>query len=294
MNVLVIDSRNRDLSVFVASATKTGFDKQTQLVLRHALDMGFSLELLQAEKVNIGRGKTVVRRYLTVPMPILLMGEYSARSSAGRVALLQEGGSLCHRVQVVGGLGEPFGKGGLKVLGRPINGVLIEGPVEVKVVTGADNSNPATATAAVEGARILAAADPTSAFLVEGQSDRTKVVRFRSIAPAGASAEIPVEHREAMFSQENIVRKIFLSMVYHGLARNCGPDEKPSDEDVREEVMNLAERYWLSRDRRCLGLGASSLIVSEEVVERVAEGYVPRSSVFPPPPPQEEVSDDIA
>jgi hypothetical protein len=190
---LVIDGRTRQLSAFVASVTQAQSDDYCQLVLRHALAVDFA---------NLPGSRP--------EMPVILMGEYAARSSAGVVAvrtaantnlLWSEEENGYRKVLVVGGLGPAFGQGGLRVLNVPISATLVRGPVEIEKVAGAGNSNCATADATWSAVNFLVSTDHKAVFLVEGQSDYTYVVRFRSAGEEGDSTEFPAEHRAEMFSR---------------------------------------------------------------------------------------------
>src|SRR3989344_2400312 len=138
-SVLVIDGRSRNLQAFVASATQAQNDNPYQLVLRHALDMGHLPEILKPteDDVYLGGGETKRLRRFRAEMPVLLMGKYSAQSSAGHVTVhaadrFDEGLFGHRKVLIVGGLGPAFGEGGLRVLSLPIAATLVRGPVEVE------------------------------------------------------------------------------------------------------------------------------------------------------------------
>lgn len=230
MNALVIDGRTRKLCAFVASVTQAQGDNHYQLVLRHALDVGHLPELLAPTEQDeyLGGGETKRRKHFRADMPVILMGMYSAQSSAGHVAvycndpssLIRDEEQHGHRkVLVVGGLGPAFGKKGLKVLGYPIAATLIRGPVEIEELTGSGNSNSASADAALAGVKLLASTDRKAVFLVEGQSDYTYVVRLHSCTEEGMT-EFPAEHRADMFSRENIFRRMLFYSAYRGLVRS--------------------------------------------------------------------------
>lgn len=276
-SVLVIDARSRGLQCFVASATVAGADRPNQLVLRHALDMndlGSILGTWEEEYCGFGHSKRVKR--FRSELPIIVMGRYEAKSSAGHAVVRADDSH--RKVVVVGGLGEPFGKGGLRPLGLPIAGTLIQGPVVVEELAGSGNSNVASAVAAWEGVKILSQTDQKSVFLVEGQSDYTKVYRLRPDENAPAT-ELPVEHRDEMFSRENIIRQAALAAArhfYRGISQRTGAP-KPSEENLREEARRELE-YYLSTEgkgtdrlSKTLGLvgGSVSYVEVRDVAERL-------------------------
>lgn len=274
--LIVVDCQKRMLGVFVASATMVSVKRPFQLVLRHGLEMGRLPELLREELWGDEPGREP-RKGFRSEMPILLMGSYRAQSSAGHVSVLRtETGSRHHHpMVVVGGLGPAFGKGGLRVLAAPIPAVLVEGPVAAASVPGAGNSNWNTAAAAAAGAKLLADIDRESVFVVEGQSDHVSVVRIRSEIK-GAAAVLPVEHREEMFSQENIVRKVVFGTTFRSLARGRGDGGRPSEEEVRSTAKKAVTDYLAAspeerRERASwerLARRLSSLYVSDEVIAR--------------------------
>lgn len=265
---LVIDCRTRKLEVFVASATQAQTDNPYQLVLRHALDLGSILDLLAPTDQE-------ARKKFLADMPVILMGEYQARSSAGHVTVhsadsWDEAHDGHRKVLIVGGLGEVFGgRGALRVLGNPIRATLVRGPVEVVELRGTKNSNRAQADAAWAGVKILSGVDRSSVFLVEGQSDHTYVVRFRSAGGPEAVVEFPAEHRAEMFSRENIVRRIIKSSAWHSIV--CGRDDHgytPSEEEVSQVARSILGTYLATTNYRGpLGL----LNMSDDAIAKVAE-----------------------
>ena len=286
MQALVIDGRTRKLNAFVASVTQAQSDNPYQLVLRHALDMGHIQDILAPTEREdyLGGGETKTRKQFLAEMPVILMGEYSARSSAGHVAIhstdsWDEARDGHRKVLIVGGLGKVFGgKGGLlKVLGNPIVATLVRGPVEIEEFVGAGNSNCASADAAWAGVKLLASTDRKSVFLVEGQSDYTYVVRLRSTATEGAT-EFPSEHREEMFSRENIVRRMVFSSAYHGLVRGRDDhDYKPSEDEVKAAAKRNMEAYLSAKSvgeerySERLGRRFGSLNMSYDAIAKMAE-----------------------
>jgi len=284
MNALVIDGRTRKLQAFVASVTKAQDDNPYQIVLRHALDMGHIQDILNPTEsdVYLGGGETKKLKRFTADMPVILMGEYAARSSAGHVAIhsadsWDESRDGHRKVLIVGGLGPNFGKKGLRVLGLPITATLVRGPVEIEELAGAGNSNCASADAAWAGVKLLASTDRKSVFLVEGQSDYTYVVRLRSTATEGAT-EFPAEHREEMFSRENIVRRMVFSSAYHGLVRGRDDHEyKPSEDEVKAAAKRNMDAYLAAKsaNEECyherLGRRFGSLNMSDDAIAKMAE-----------------------
>lgn len=284
MNALVVDCRNRYLQAFVASVTQAQSDNPYQLVLRHALDMGHIQDLLNPTERDeyLGGGEYKNMRNFRAEMPVILMGQYSAQSSAGHVSVYSEGGDESrdgHRnVLIVGGLGPNFGKKGLRVLSNPITATLVRGPVEIQQLTGSGNSNCASADAAWEGVKLLASTNRKSVFLVEGQSDYTYVVQLRSAATEGTT-EFSVEHREEMFSRENIVRRMLFSAAFRDVVRGRDDDSKPSDEEVctaakRRMTTYLAakaaneERYWEN-----LAQWFGSFNMGDEAISKIAAEF---------------------
>ena len=230
---LVIDARARNLSAFVASATKANdVGGADQLILRFALGLGGFAELMKKSPDGF-----------RAEMPVIIMGAFSAMSSAGHTAVVTNDNGDGHRkVIVVGGLGEPFGKGGLKVLAHPITGTFIEGPVRITRLPGAENSNAASADAAWAGVKLLSSIDRRGAFLVEGQSDYTSVWRLEP-GVNSTPAELSPEHREEMFSFPNIIRRMVFSPVFRGFLRESDVSYKPTKEEVETCVKARLEEY---------------------------------------------------
>lgn len=283
---IIIDGRARTLRTFVASVTKAQDDNPHQLVLRHALDMGNITNLLAPteRKEYVGGGETVTRRHFRADMPVIIMGTYSAMSSAGHVTVVHaehagynEATDGHRKVLVVGGLGPAFGKG-LKVFTNPISSTLVRGPVEIEEVAGSGNSNCASADAAWAGVQLLANTDRKSVFLVEGQSDYTYVVRLKSSAEDGETTEFLTEHRETMFSRENIVKRMIYGQSWRALAHGRDEDApKPSDEEVRAEATQRIKEYIAAKAKNedsywdRLGRGFGSLNMSDEAYAKLAE-----------------------
>jgi len=300
MKAFVVDARTRNLKTFVASVTKTQHDPY-QLVLRHALDIGKLRDLMNeaAAEVYLGCGETKRIKRFKAEMPVIIMGEYAALSSAGYSTVYSskscDEARYGHRkVLIVGGLGPQFGKKGLRILGVPIVGTLIRGPVEIEELAGAGNSNCASAEAALAGVKMLANIDRKSVFLVEGQSDYTYVVRLRSVAEDGMTTDFPAEHRAEMFSLENIVRRMVLSAAYHDV---CGRDEdnKPSEKEVKKAAKLRMNRYLAAKaagEKNCwgyLGLGFETMgrvynlnyfFGLPEAIAKLADEFGVKASVY--------------
>jgi len=297
--IICIDCRSRNLAVFSASVTRAQADNEQQLVVRHALDMGYLGELLESteQQEYISGGHVVVGEYRKVrrffsKLPVLLLGSFQAKSSQGFVdvlfgnrAFVEMAGSQRvafndHRkVLVVGGLGRPFGKGGLKVLSNPIEGVLIEGPIEVSLPEGAGNLNEATAAAACAGAELLASVSFSSVFVIEGQSNYSTVYRFssrRKKPEIGGKmySTFPPEHREEMFCRENIVRHMLFAAARWHLSLG---GSNPSQEELEMEARRRLETYFLSRKAgenaywEKLGRKFGSLNMCSEAIEATAK-----------------------
>ena len=76
---LIIDGRTRKVNVFVASVTTAQSDNPSQIVLRHALDMGHVQDLLAPTEREeyLGGGETKKVKSFRAEMPVIIMGEYS-------------------------------------------------------------------------------------------------------------------------------------------------------------------------------------------------------------------------
>ncbi len=233
--VLVIDSRNRRLHTFVASVTKVQ-ENPRQLVLRDALDMGSIWRFVESKDED--------KEKIVLGMDVLLMGEYEARSSEGHVSVFSKENNRNRPSYIVGGLGEAFGKGGLKILSKPISTFLVRAPLEVRKVRTASNSNTSTSNAGWRGMELLfSIVDREATFLVEGQSDYKRVIRFRPLSDSSiANMNFPSEHQE-MFSEENI----FWKMVYRTLCDgNDGDVPVPSNEEVKAVAEQSISYYLMS------------------------------------------------
>jgi len=201
--------------------------------------------------------KSAYENKFVADMPVLVIGGYSAMNSAGFAATYthqfsghSENMDGHRKVVVVGGLGSPFGKGGLKVLALPIVGHLIRGPVEISCVTGTGNSNWNTATAAMAGAKMLASINRQAVILAEGQSDLIDVYRLRSVVERGGEngdefgeTQFPPEHHTDRFTPAAVVRSMLWSQSFRALRSGLDEGEKPSDEAVEAEVGRRISTY---------------------------------------------------
>ncbi len=234
---LVIDSRSRRLHTFVASVTKVQ-ENPRQLVLRDALDMGSIWRFVESKDED--------KEKIVLGMDVLLMGEYEARSSEGHVSVFSKENNRDRPSYIVGGLGEAFGKGGLKILSKPISTFLVRAPLEVRKVRTASNSNTSTANAGWRGMELLfSIVDREATFLVEGQSDYKRVIRFRPLSDSSiANMNFPSEHQE-MFSEENIFWKMVRRTLCDG---NDG--DIPSNEEVKTAAGESISSYLASWEER--------------------------------------------
>lgn len=234
--VLVIDCRTREMNSFFASVTQVQVENSYQLVVRQALEMG-SFSCFLSSSLN-GAGAQEIE----IDMPIIIMGSYSAFSSAGYVSVHYERNAEFNygyrQVLVVGGLGPSFGKKGLRILGTPIQAVLIRGPLQIKELWSHENSNCSCADAARLGVQIMAKYDIRSVYLCSGQSDYSYAVRFVSYSRK-KETKFPQEHRQDIFSSENIIRQMIFTAAYHdmmGERREPQPTEEALTINVRQRV----------------------------------------------------------
>lgn len=196
--IFVVDARSRDLKLFVASTTFC-LDNYGAIVLRKAADLG-GVSLLHSQ---------------TMEHPTLVVGEYQAKSSAGFVtqfgvekfqSVIWAGGAgfgHVHDCDAEGRIVKPIRMGyGLRPFGCPLRATLLPAGTRVEKVLAHENSNPATAKAALAGLRLLAGR-PRMLVLATGQSDFTAATTFE--APEGAETpDFPPEFRTDIFSPENI------------------------------------------------------------------------------------------
>lgn len=248
--VIVIDARTRDLNVHFASATQLAQDS-TAIVLRMAIKVG--------QMVNIWDS-------LPKEFPILVMGEYWARSSAGFASLM--GAEKQTTVYVVGGAGfgrdvwdeqsQAYTKRGdaLRPFSRPIKSVLFPATTHLHAWDVHTNMNQATAAAAFAGLKLLA---QRMACLVEGQSNMTQAYTFQPRYDASFNG-FPEEHRSHdVFSKENMLRAAIGS-----LSRRRGEyGDPPSVETVEgRKALNVATLVSALR----AGKGTDFINLSPEMV----------------------------
>ena len=255
--VLVVDARSRKISVFTAAATTTATGR---LILRKGVDVG-SIRMIEGD----------------IEFPVIVMGSYSAQSSAGFVSVLGDDGFPS--TLWVGGCGFPgkSGKGeGLRVFPRPVRAVVLPvGSRVSKVDTHSRNSNPATADAALDGIRIMAKNTLASLFLVEGQSDWVTASRFD--APEGGVTPVfPPEHRAEIFLEDNLVLRILLSAARWQLTPEDRDAPRPTDAAIRSRAKELLEGF-------SSGTGSGSSVEHslalidpiEEVIGKVSQSLSP-------------------
>jgi hypothetical protein len=211
MNFLVIDTSNRDLSTFVASATQVGEEdsQNLKLVLRHALD-GPSLERLSSGGLA------------TTTMPILLVGGgYKAQSSEGFVRVNADGPS--RDMWVVGAAG-CLGAKSLRPLGHAQRAVLLPPSYIQKGVCRGGNANRQVKEA-VEAAASLFGKATQATTIVEGQSNRANTFIFKAVQ-GWAWPEFPAEHQDR-FSEADLFEAALKDRLWY-LTR-------PSEDDAQEE-----------------------------------------------------------
>lgn len=279
-NFLVVDARQRALTCF--SAAVSAAEVEGQLVIRAGLELGSLAGLLEAAG---GR--------LDVGMPALVLGGYAARSSAG-FAVAEGGG---HGL-VVGAMGAPFGRGGLRVLTRPISARLTAGPAVVERVAGATRSNPNVASAVQAGAALLSrVAGETSVILIEGQSD---VVDTYRLAGSGSTVEVESEYWCERFTLAAIVERIVRSTAASWV-RATNDGGVVTEEAVRAEAVRAIEEYLEAYDagdmgagRRLLGAGFGSLWGDTRKAVREALESLRRPDCTPPAPGPVSCDDETA
>lgn len=173
---LFVDTHTRRLPVNTVSVTSV---EGKGLVLRHGVEVGHLFEMLRGGVFN-------------PLMPVIVnMQGYEAMSSAGFVRVLP--GPQTKYETVVGIQGMPWMKsGGLCQLKTPMKvAVLGARNLAMRVVPThafssigvfTKNSNPATATAALDGLKIqhMLDADLQALRIIEGQSDYVRAVRLNS------------------------------------------------------------------------------------------------------------------
>lgn len=188
--VYMIDATDRKLPVWTASVTEA----KGGLVLRKAMRTGQLEELVEKRAFNSS-------------LPIIVMGEYSAKESAGFTS--QIGGRHFKEVSVVGGAG--FGyvpKGGMTVRGNPLRqfkksfrAVLCPKGTFVRQIEMYRGSNWGVADAALEGLKALSLLNEHF-VLAEGQSDYVRGFEFVSPKGEHEYPEFKPEHRAWIFDPE--------------------------------------------------------------------------------------------
>jgi hypothetical protein len=185
---IIVDCRSRDLEVFSASITEA---PDHGIVIRKAADLGPLKELSGGE----------------IPQTVILLGSYAAQSSSGFTHVALPRGYYRRFLTGAAGLGWDSKNGRRGDALRPINDragekfslVVISGGCSMTPLGGNKNSNPSTASAAVEGFT-LRAAMRGEVVLIEGQSDYVKGWVFKPIrAQNGLGDTFPPEHRGEMF-----------------------------------------------------------------------------------------------
>ena len=176
-NVLVIDTSERSLPTFVASATQVG--NSSRLVLRHAAD-GPSLERISISGIP------------NTTMPVLLVGGgYKAQSSEGFVRVNADGPS--QEVWVVGAAG-CLGANALRALGVAQRAVLLPPSSIMKGVCRGGKTNRQVKEA-VEAAASLFGKVARVTTLMEGQSNRADTFIFKPVE-GWSWPEFHSEHQE--------------------------------------------------------------------------------------------------
>jgi hypothetical protein len=191
---LVVDCRSRDLRVFFASVTEAA---NRGLVLRFGADLGRLEDLSGGE----------------IPQDVIVLGSYAARGSAGFARVERPVGY--HARWMAGGAGlDREERDGLRPMfarvGGTIPAVVIVGGCELAKVSTHQNSNPATAAAAVAGLR-LRAEMRGEVVVLEGQSDVVRGWAFKPTLPQnGLGGKFPAEHRQDVFAgmQPKVVQTI--------------------------------------------------------------------------------------
>ena len=243
MTILVIDARSRNTSAFFATGSK---DANGDLVLRYA-SSGFIPQKEESEYAGPAE----------CPFPILVMGTYEARSSAGPAHPLGDGG---RDVTVVGGLGKPFGKGGLRRLRRPIKGRMMPSHCRVHAWDGNSSSNPGSAGATIEAIKFMAQVDRDSLWLVEGQSDWERSIRLEPTKDS-AYPEFEDEFQQGVFDPAvGPVRNALFGLLperkdeYGADGNRVEPTHHERETRKRqfEAAVWLVDEAWVAGDGACL------------------------------------------
>lgn len=234
--VIVVDARNRDLKVFTASATNvTGLGRDA-IVLRKGVEVGELQKIVEVKVEDCGRA-------WYVESPIVVIGDYQAKSSAGFTTQL--GKDKFFGSVLVGGTG--FGReiykenklvrvgDGLHPFGSPVEATILPPGTRVRNIHTHKNSNPGTANAALEGLKLMAEISPRTLVLVEGQSDVVAAYGFYSqrTQEKEEKLEFPEEHRSDIFS----LNQMLLSALRYAVRRR---DHKESEE-IKAQVFLLAK-----------------------------------------------------
>lgn len=254
--IIVVDARERKLeNVFAASAT-TLPDNSNAIVLRKGTKVG-TMEQLAGRNLDY---------------PILVVGSYQARSSAGHVTPL--GAENHNSVVWIGGAGFGFtsqteeGKNvhkgfGLRPFAFPLTGTLLPAGTRLEKVETHRNSNPGTAEAAFAGLKLQAELNTRLFILAEGQSDYTSAYSFE--VPEGAEhPEFPQEHRTDIFSSEKMFNAAVRRLVKGDEGRKA----------LTFAIMRAG--YRAGKDASFIGglPAAVCEILGDEEIERIVEEQV--------------------
>lgn len=185
---MVIDCRSRNLQMFSASVTTL---KNGLIILRKAAELGSLYEMPEGE----------------IPQTVMFLGDYTAQSSAGFIKVARPSNWFACILAGACGLGwnSPDGRRGDAL--RPIKNrqggrfslVVIEGGCTMTRVGVHQNSNRATAAAAVAGMEFRAEMRE-EIVLIEGQSDAVLGWAFKpNQEQCGMGGEFPPEHRVDVF-----------------------------------------------------------------------------------------------
>jgi len=169
--VVFVDTKTRALKLSAASATVVNPDGVPQVVLRFAADLG-TLHQLKTGPVQ------GYERFSFEGMHLLVPEEgYTAQSSAGFVEHLLPYNrcGLCQTVAVVGLAGFPWMKKPALRPIKPFLAVIYRQEVSIRAVSSHGSSNPWTANAARVGIKAMNRFYPDRGFIMEGQSDETRV-----------------------------------------------------------------------------------------------------------------------
>lgn len=274
--VVVIDARERKLSCHVASMTLASEykpdevrrrkphhpHKKAKLVLRWATPLGAISDLC----------------CLRFDYPILIVGNYDARTSHGNVSLIGEYGE---DVYWVGGCGYGYTKPhdptiygrGLRVFPMPERGILLPAGCNIETVPVFENQNCATAASAVDGLHLLAELDDEVLFIANGSSNELTAYKL-SQAISNEHPEpnrqnpllgITLEHRQDMFNTKA------LFMTYLRRAVGCKNSEIPAAALAYIRAANAVEKKW--NDVIRLPNDLSQLVTKSEI-EEIADGEV--------------------